>query len=1447
MNIRGDSDFLSQERVSSLAELLMFLPRLLSLMLAVGIAAPCLSATDADKVPGKFSSDIFDTQVRPMIKEYCLSCHSTERQKGELDLEQFATLADVKRHPLVWKKVAEQLANEEMPPADKPQLKEPELLRLTGWIDQTLKTLARERAGDPGPVVLRRLSNAEYTYTIRDLTGIDSLDPAKEFPIDGAAGEGFMNTGQALVMSPSLVTKYLDAAKEIAEHAMLLPDGIEFSSGTTRRDQTDALMAKIRAIYATYTDARGSSKVNLQGNMVETNSGGRLPLARYFGALLAEKAALKAGVKTADAVAREHGLSAKYLTSLWTMLESQESSLVLDEIRARWRSAKAADIAAITGVIESWQQALWRFNSVGHIGKVDGPKSWQEAVEPLTSRQELRLKVPSADAEGNVTLYLVTSDAGDGNAQDAVIWERPRFVAPGRPDLLLRDVRTVSRDFAQRRAVIFAQTAGALAAAAQAEKTIRYDRAQLAREHGVSGEALAAWFDYLGVGEAKSESALEMLKQPIRDRGNFPFIQGWGEGDAPVVLANASDQIVRIPGTMEPRNIAVHPSAQSQVVIGWRSPVAETFRIEAMVNHAHIGCGNGIRWAVELRRGQTRQTLAQGTLAAGKLAKIEPVESVGLLPGDLISLLIGSRGDAGCDLTAVNLTLTTSGVQPQTWNLADEVSATMLAGNPHADRFGHAGVWHFYTEPENLIGTPQRIIPARSLLAKWQSAGDSTDKGLLAQEIQNLLLSGPPTRASAVAAADKTVSPVIKEAEAAQFTLYQELAAFGGPLFSQRLVADQSQGNNDSKPVAEFGLDSAQFGQGFHDGAKIDATSLVVSAPAVIEIRLPAELIAGSEFVASGTLDAKAGAEGSVQLQVLTTKPDYVAGRLASAVLENNPNGLWTAGTRKPVYSAPILVQENSATRARYADGFNAFREFFPAALCYQKIVPIDEVVTLTLFHREDEPLKRLMLDEEQSARLDRLWADLHYVSQDALLLVDVFEQLWQYATQDADPKAFEPLRKPINDRAAAFRRMLSESEPRHVEALVGWAERAYRRPLTSAEAEALRELYRTLRAKELPHAEAVRLVLARVLVSPHFLYRGETPGPALAQVPLSDRELATRLSYFMTSSLPDDVLLGVAAAGQLREPDVLAAQARRLMKDERVRRMAIEFACQWLHIRDFDTLDEKSDRHFPSFVGLRGAMYEESIRFFTDLFQGDRSVLSILDANHTFLNEALAQHYGIPDVKGEAWRRVEGVKAFSRGGILGQATTLAKMSGASRTSPILRGNWIAEFILGEKLPRPPKDVPQLPQDEATETLTVRELTEKHTSDPRCASCHAKIDAFGFSLEHFDAIGRWRERDLGGRAIDAKAKVADGTQIEGLAGLRDYLVAKRRDAFLAQFNRKLLGYALGRSVMLSDEPLLEEMRAQLQANDYRVSGAIEVIVRSLQFREIRGRDTQFEQ
>jgi hypothetical protein len=555
-------------------------------------------------------------------------------------------------------------------------------------------------------------------------------------------------------------------------------------------------------------------------------------------------------------------------------------------------------------------------------------------------------------------------------------------------------------------------------------------------------------------------------------------------------------------------------------------------------------------------------------------------------------------------------------------------------------------------------------------------------------------------------------------------------------------------------------------------------------------------------------------------------------------------DGVWTGDNRKIAYGAPILASEGSAARKRLESACDDFRRLFPAALCYTTIVPNDEVVTLNLLYREDDQLVRLMLDENQKAELDRLWDELRYISQDALTMVDAFTQLMEYLTQDADPKVFEPMRKPINDRAAAFRQLLIDSEPEHLSALVDFARRAYRRPLTGTETQELLALYGTLRAQDIPHEETIRLLVARVLVAPAFLYRVEKPVPGASQGPVSNWEQASRLSYFLWSSLPDAGLEQVAADGRLTDPDALVAQTQRMLRDPRTRRLATEFACQWLHIHDFDHLDEKSDQHFPTFIGLRGAMYEESIRFFTDLFQNDGSVLGILDADHTFLNEALAAHYGIPGVSGEEWRRVDGVKQFARGGILGQATTLSKQSGASRTSPILRGNWITEVLLGERLPRPPKNVPPLPADEAAlEGLTVRQLVEKHTSDAKCSVCHQRIDPIGFALEGFDAIGRRREKDLGDRPINTQVKVMDGAEFADLDGLRTYLLTVRREAFLRQFCRKLLGYSLGREVQLSDEPLLADMQTELKARDYRVIAALELIVRSRQFREIRGRET----
>jgi hypothetical protein len=1441
--------------------------------------------------------EFFDKSIRPLLNDYCLKCHSTEKHKGDLDLEHFSSFSEVKRHPKVWQTVAEQLANNEMPPKEKPQPSSTEKERLSKWVHAVLDDIARERAGDPGPVVLRRLSNAEYTYTIRDLTGVETLDPAREFPVDGAAGEGFMNTGQALVMSPSLITKYLEAGKEIASHAVLLPDGIRFSPKTTRRDWTEQILAEIREFYREFTDPRGGAKVNLQGIVFETNEGGRLPLEKYFAAALdmaaagfapaseqgtvpsgkaaktsnaAEKpeAAVssetppslagrmpEAATRRLEAVARERGLSARYLGALLKMLSGHERSLLLDGIRARWRSAKPADAAALAADVTQWQKALWKFSSVGHIGKAGGPKAWMEPVNPLGSKQEVRLKIPVSPDDKEVTLYLVASDAGDGNENDSVVWEQPRIVAPGRPNLMLRDVREVIRELTQRRERTFATAAKSLEAAAEANSAQgKSNVSELARKHGLEAEALAAWLDYLGIGSGSALKIEGCFTNTFMSASGYDFIKGWGGLDTPNLAANSSDQHVRIPGNMKPHSVAVHPSPKLQAAVGWRSPMAATLRVEAKITHAHPECGNGVTWSLELRRGATRQRLATGTAQGSKEVKVGPLEDLAVQVGDFISLLVGPRdGNHSCDLTAVDLALTSSGEGGREWNLAKDVSPDVLMANPHADRFGNDGVWHFYTEQDKGGSETGPVIPAGSLLAKWQSASSTEGKRRLAEEVQKLLTSSPPSAKDSPDA-----------------VLYRQLASFGGPLFTGRRgygVREQVKPDSaltsadndapDSKAPSllrsagtvkdgNWALDPAQFGR-HPNGTSIDAASLCVRAPSVVEIRLPADLVGGCEFVTTGALDQQTGVEGSVQLQVLTTKPEQQPGLLPSALTVTNANGMWTSDNQRISHATPIVVNEGSKARRRFESDFDEFRSLFPAALCYIKIVPVDEVVTLTLFYREDDHLARLMLDEAQKAKLDRLWDELHYISHDALTLVDAFEQLWQYATQDADPKVFEPMRKPINDRAATFQQRLLETQPKHLDALLEFANRAYRRPLTDSEKAELRKLYRKLREQDLAHDEAIRLTLARVLVAPSFLYRAETPWPGSEQVPVNDSELASRLSYFLWSSMPDSELREVAAAGRLRHPDALAGQTRRMLRDPRVRRLATEFGCAWLHIHGFEELNEKSERHFPTFTDLRGAMYEESIRFFTDFFQRDGSVLNILDADYTFLNEALAKHYDIPGVTGAEWRRVDGVKKFSRGGILGQATTLAKQSGASRTSPILRGNWVTEVLLGDKLPRPPKDVPRLPEDEtATEGLTVRQLVEKHSSDPKCSGCHARMDPYGYALEGFDAIGRHRDKDLGDRLIDTRVKAMDGAEFDGIGGLRDYLLTKRRDAFVRQFCRKLLGYSLGRTVQLSDGPLLTEMRSELEANGYRVGAAIETIVRSRQFREIRGREMTYE-
>lgn len=1335
----------------------------------------------------------FTGAAKPLLRKYCLDCHATEVSEGDLDLERFASLADVRQATSVWLNVAEKLDSGEMPPKDGTPMPAQDRQVLRDWLARYLKAEAAATAGDPGPVVLRRLSNAQYTYTIRDLTGVP-LDPAREFPVDGAAGEGFTNTGGALVMSPTLLAKYFDAAKGVAGHAVPLPDGLRFSAGTTRRDWTNEIVSEIQVFYAQFTDPGAGTRVNLQGIVFDTNAGGRLPLEHYLEATLADRDALTSRAKSIEEVARERHLSPKYLGQLWSLLNGADPSPLLDDLRALWKASGPSDAKAVTASLEGWQSRLWKFNSVGHIGKVGGPKSWMEPVSPLLTKQEFRLPLP---ASGDVALYLVAEDAGDGSDHDALVWEKPRLVAPGMPDLMLKDVPEVAHAFAMYRKRVFDGAEKSLTAADEAAQSRdAFDTAELARKHDVPPEVLASWLDLLGLGAGDGLAPDAYLQGKIEKASGYDFVNGWGPGATPNMVANSSDTHVRVPGNLKSHSVAMHPSPSLRVAAGWLSPVAGDFRIAGKVQHAHPECGNGVTWSLEVRRGATRQRLAAGVAQGGNAVDVGPLENVPIRSGDLVSILIGPRdGNHACDLTAVDLTLIGA---EQTWDLAADVSPDVLAGNPHADRLGHPAVWHFYTEPDRG-GEAEIVIPAGSALAKWQLANEPEQKAALAREVRTLLTAGPPEAKDSPDAA-----------------LYRQLISLRGPLYR----GFREEIGKVSNRAAEASLGPATYGR-LPGGEEIDPASLGVKAPAIVEVTIPAALAHGCEFVTSGSLAPSAG-EGSVQLAVSTTKP----------------------GTRPKIDPArPVVVAEGGPARARFEAAFEIFRHTFPPALCYAKIVPVDEVITLTLFYREDNLLRQLMLDDAQAARLDRLWAELRFVSQDSLTLVDAFQQLLEYASQDADPSVFTPLRQPILDRAERFRAALVEAEPKQLDAALAFAAKAYRRPLKPGETAQLRDLYRQLREEELPHDEAWRLVLARILISPAFLYRLETPGPGDRPTPVSDYELASRLSYFLWSSAPDDRLRDLAAAGSLSNPDVLAAEARRMLKDDKVRRLATEFGCQWLQVYDFDNHDEKSEQHFPSFKGLRGAMYEETIRFFEDFFQRDLPALAFLDADYTFVNGPLAEHYGIPEVSGDNWRRVEGIKQFGRGGILGLAATLAKQSGASRTSPILRGIWVSEALLGEKLPKPPPGTPQLPDDEAaTGGLSVRELVERHSRDAKCAVCHTRIDPIGFSLEAYDAIGRKRATDLGDRPVEVNAKMKDGTEFSGLDGLRTYLLTKRRDAVARQFSRKLLGYALGRGVQLSDEPLLEEMTRIISSND-PIGDVVEAIVRSPQFREIRGRDT----
>jgi hypothetical protein len=396
-------------------------------------------------------------------------------------------------------------------------------------------------------------------------------------------------------------------------------------------------------------------------------------------------------------------------------------------------------------------------------------------------------------------------------------------------------------------------------------------------------------------------------------------------------------------------------------------------------------------------------------------------------------------------------------------------------------------------------------------------------------------------------------------------------------------------------------------------------------------------------------------------------------------------------------------------------------------------------------------------------------------------------------------------------------------------------ARRAFRQPVDEADLQTPLEFYCQGHAQGGFEA-GIESALASLLVNPQFLFRIELDPPgAVSGRPyrISDLELASRLSYFLWSSMPDDELLDLATAGKLSQPDVLEGQVRRMLADPRSRSLATNFAGQWLYLRNLDSIIPDM-RLFPDFDdNLRQALRQETELLFENVLRDDRSVLEFLNADYTYLNERLARHYGIPHVYGTRFRRVAVDDESHRGGLLGHGSILTVSSYATRTSPVIRGHWILKNFVGMPPPPPPPNVPALEDNTVSALLSVRERLKQHRANEACASCHDMMDPVGFALENFDAVGRWRTMEAG-QPIDATGGLPDGSEFTGVEGLERALLA-RPELFVRTLTEKLMTFALGRGVEYSDAPAVRKILRESRGDNYRFSSLVLGIVTSTPF------------
>ena len=605
------------------------------------------------------------------------------------------------------------------------------------------------------------------------------------------------------------------------------------------------------------------------------------------------------------------------------------------------------------------------------------------------------------------------------------------------------------------------------------------------------------------------------------------------------------------------------------------------------------------------------------------------------------------------------------------------------------------------------------------------------------------------------------------------------------------------------------------------DGTPIGADDFAAEGTVMFEVTVPPGAF-GVEF----QVDAQVGKDRDQVFRILLSEREDGGSRgIPIRALVGDPASAGYQKFRSGVMELAKLMPPNSHGEASPAD-----KDPVPLPFDSTFNVPEhDEYLLKVKYIRDDRFVADNLLDGPTRAKLNQAWADLHtsfdYHENYLWMLAQHFKfdlkgqrlATLTRAQIDTLPADMRPYVQPLLSEYQEAQAAIASGRNGHIEDCVRLANRAWRRPLTAIEKLDLRTFYAKVFASEKDHRKAIRALIARILVAPQFLYRVEQGNAVYAPSgpkPLSNYELASRVSYFLWSSIPDDELLRAASANELNNPALLSGQVKRMLTDPKARRLATEFFGQWLGFYHFDEHRGVDTSRFPEFTNeVKEAMYDEAVSFFEHVVRKQRPVSELLHADYAFLNSALAKHYGVtkPVKSKDRVELVEGANSFQRGGLLRLGAVLTATSAPLRTSPVKRGDWLLRRILGIEIPPPPANAGVLPADDKNfGGMTLRQKLESHKRNATCASCHTRIDPMGFPLERYDSVGRYRAKYSDGNAIDDEGILADKTQIAGIDGLLNYLKTQNQQV-LRTVAFKMTGYALGRTVQPSDEVLIERM------------------------------------